>query len=288
MAHTSEHKQSVQLGEGNTTKTHTKKKTTHRSQNTESPLRDFNFQRSVQPRSNNRLRLKNFPSTLCQRCIKSSLHARNTSSEQVWPWLHRTDRWYLRRGIFRNISDLIYSKGQELRSTKQVSCLPGQAWSERRTDLSNPPVLSQRGSKDLYTNYCFHEAVGYLNSNTEPAYKLTAQQLQSQELLASATCTACMGLPRAHRRQVGKYSPCTLQVTKRNSHGHAGVSPHIPLLSFHRALQVTEDNFILWSLQSSLGSFYLSLPSGSLRKEQLFWKVILQHVKQLFVFALQN
>lgn len=83
-----------------------------------------------------------------------------------------------------------------------------------------------------------------------------------------------------------------LQVAKRNAHGHAGVLPLCRRpFSVHHKLQhaaTLEDNLMLKSLQNSLHTFNLSLPSDSLGKEQLFRTVILQHIKQLLTFALQN
>lgn len=72
---------------------------------------------------------------------------------------------------------------------------------------------------------------------------------------------------------------------------HVAIPHHHRPSPVHHELQkraTIKDNFILKSLQRSLDKFNLSLPSDSPRKEQLLGKVILQHVKQLFIFALQN
>lgn len=61
------------------------------------------------------------------------------SQEQVWPGLHRIDRWYLWRGIFHNTSDLIYSEGQELRSTKQAKPFAWPGLEREEDGLVQPP-----------------------------------------------------------------------------------------------------------------------------------------------------
>lgn len=61
--------------------------------------------------------------------------------------------------------------------------------------------------------------------------------------------------------------------------------PHAAQITTHSSL---EENLILESLQSSLDKCSFSLPSDSLREEQLFGKDTLQYVKQLFIFALRN
>lgn len=139
--------------------------------------------------------------------------------------------------------------------------------------------------------------MGYHTSNIEPGYNLTPQQLQCPGVFAQCPPCCPHRAPQGEEclelagARVRKYHPCAPNCKEKHTWTCRCFPHHHHPSPVHHKLQQTateKDNFILKSLQSSLEKFNLSLLSDSLRKEQLFGKVILQHVKQLFIFALQN
>lgn len=133
-----------------------------------------------------------------------------------------------------------------VQQSKQVVCLarPGV----RGGQTCPTPPFCHREAQKTYTQTTIFMKLWVTSTQTQSQPTNSPHSSSSpRSFWPAPPALPAWGSPElaGHRRQVGKYSPCTLQVSKRNSHGHAGVSPHTPLLSFHHALQATEDNFIL-------------------------------------------